>query len=110
MGPLGRCKLLLDANVSGVIYAYLKSKGYDVMFAPISLGRLSNGESARYAIDRDYVILTHDRTFHESVAIEAPALVKRLKLIILSVSPGAIETCIRLLNQLLEAALDLTEK
>ena len=101
---------MLDANVSGVIYAYLKSKGYDVLFAPISLGRLSNGELAHYAIDQGYVILTHDRTFHESVAIETPALVKRLKLVILNISPGAVETCIRLLDQLLETALDLVEE
>lgn len=103
-------KLLLDANVSVVIYAYLKSKGYDVAFAPSSLGRLSNGELARYAIERGYVILTHDRTFHESVAMESPDLIKQLKLIILDVSPGAIDVCVRILDQLLEPALALAEE
>ena len=103
-------KLLLDANVSSVIYAYLKSKGYNVVFAPSSLGRLSNGELARYAIEHGYVILTHDRTFHESVAIEEPALIGRLKLVMLRVSPGAVDACIKLLDRLLEVALDLAEE
>ena len=103
-------KLLLDANVSSVIYAYLKSKGYNVLFAPSSLGRLSNGELARYAIEHGYVILTHDTTFHGSVAIEEPALIGQLKLIILGVSPGAVDTCIKLLDQLLEIALELAEE
>jgi len=100
----------LDANVSGIIYVYLKSKGYNVVFAPSSLGRLSNRELARYAIERGYVILTHDRTFHESVAIEEPALIEQLKLIILGISPGAVDVCMKLLDQLLEAALDLAEE
>lgn len=105
-----RCRLLLDANVSGVIYAYLRGKGYNVVFAPVSLGRLSNSELASYAIDHGYVILTHDKTFHESVALEAPALLKRLRLIVLDASPGAVEICIRLLDRFLEAALELAEE
>ena len=108
-GHRGR-RLLLDANISGAIYAYLKSKGYDVIFMPMSLGRLSNSDLARYAIEQDLVILTHDKTFYESVALEASNLLKRLKLIILSVSPGAIELCMRLLDQFLEDALYLIEE
>ena len=74
------------------------------------MGRLSNGELARYAIDQGYVILTHERTFHESVAIEAPALIRQLKLIILSVSPGAVKACIKLLDRLPETALNMVRK
>jgi len=81
-----------------------------VIFMPMSLGRLTNSDLARYAIEQDLVILTHDKTFYESVALEASNLLKRLKLIILSVSPGAIELCMRLLDQFLEDALYLIEE
>ena len=42
--------------------------------------------------------------------MESPDLIKQLKLIILDVLPGAIDVCVRILDQLLEPALALAEE
>ena len=42
--------------------------------------------------------------------MESPDLIKQLKLIVLDVSPGAIDVCVRILDQLLEPALALAEE
>ena len=102
-------KLLLDINISRMVYLYLKDKGYDAKFSPELFGGWTNCELARYSIEVNAVILTHDKHFHRGLAREAPSLLKNVRIIILDTSPGAITLIKSLIDRFLDEALEKVE-